>query len=126
VDGRTLQDAIRERVELASRMVTDEFRSYDGLDMGFAKHDRIKHSDRVYVRGDIYTNTVEGVFSLLKRGINGSFHHVSKGHLHRYCAEFEFRYNRRGVSDGERAADIVSGAEGKRLTLKQPSSASAA
>ena len=66
------------------------------------------------------------MFSLLKRGINGSFHHVSKSHLHRYCAEFEFRYNNRialGVNDGERAALIVTGAEGKRLTYKQPTDA---
>lgn len=73
--------------------------------------------------------TAEGFFSLLKRGINGSFHHVSKGHLHRYCSEFEFRHNTRaalGYSDGERAAKLVLGAEGKRLTFKQPSSTSAA
>ncbi len=126
VDGRTLQDAIRSRVQLTARMVTDELHAYDGLDMGFAGHDTINHSSKKYVNGDIYTNTVEGVFSLLKRGINGAFHHVSKGHLHRYCTEFEFRYNRRKMSDGERAAQIISGAEGKRLTYKQPSSASAA
>jgi hypothetical protein len=80
----------------------------------------------VYVRGTAHVNTAEGIFSLLKRGINGSFHHVSKGHLHRYCAEFEFRYNNRialGVDDGERAALIVRGAEGKRLTYKQPTEA---
>lgn len=129
VDGRTLQDAIRQRVDLSSRMVTDEFRSYNGLDMGFAKHDTIKHSAKEYVRGDVHTNTVEGVFSLLKRGITGSFHHVSKGHLHRYCSEFEFRYNTRtalGYNDAQRAAELVLGAEGKRLTYKSRSGASAA
>jgi ISXO2-like transposase domain len=59
--------------------------------MGFRKHDTIKHSDKVYVRGNVHTNTVEGLFGLLKRGIIGSFHHVSKGHLHRYVDEFSFR-----------------------------------
>jgi hypothetical protein len=69
-------------------------------------------------------NSAEGFFSLLKRGINGSFHHVSKGHLHRYVSEFEFRHNTRtalGINDGERAAILVRGAEGKRLTYKMPS-----
>lgn len=126
VDGRTLQDAIRANVHLNTRMVTDDLHAYHGLDMGFAKHDTINHSAKKYVVGDIHTNTVEGVFSLLKRGIDGAFHHISKGHLHRYCSEFEFRYNRRKMSDGERAADIITGAEGKRLTYKQPSRTSAA
>ena len=75
------------------------------------------------MRGHVHTNTVEGFFSLLKRGINGTFHHVGRGHLHRYCAEFAFRYNNRiavGVNDGERAKTLVLGAEGKRLTYAQP------
>lgn len=79
--------------------------------------------------GNIHTNTVEGVFSLLKRGIVGVFHHVGKGHLHRYCDEFAFRYNTRtglGYSDGKRAAELVLGAEGKRLTYKSRGTASAA
>lgn len=74
---------------------------------------------------DIHTNTVEGFFSLLKRGINGTFHHVSKGHLGRYCDEFSFRYSKRHVADGERSKLLVRGVEGKRLTYKQPDSASA-
>ena len=77
----------------------------------------------------IHVNTAEGLFSLLKRGINGSFHHVGKGHLHRYCDEFSFRWNNRsalGVNDGERAAKIVLGAEGKRLTYRMPAGTSAA
>jgi hypothetical protein len=97
--------------------------------MGFASHKTIKHSAKEYVRGDVHTNTVEGVFSLLKRGITGSFHHVSKGHLHRYCDEFSFRYNTRtklGYTDSMRAAELVLGAEGKRLTYQSRSGASAA
>ena len=104
-------------------MMSDELNVYHPLSMGYRKHDTIKHSAKEYVRGDVHTNTVEGVFSLLKRGIVGSFHHVSKGHLHRYCDEFEFRYNTRtalGYTDGQRAAALVLGAEGKRLTYKMP------
>jgi hypothetical protein len=75
------------------------------------------------VRGDVHVNAAEGFFSLLKRGIVGTFHHVSKGHLGRYVGEFEFRYNHRaalGVNDAQRAEALVLGAEGKRLTYRQP------
>ena len=69
-------------------------------------------------------NTVEGFLSLLRRGINGVYHHVSEGHLERYCDEFGFRYENRKVSDGERAKMLVVATEGKRLTFKQPASLS--
>lgn len=129
VDGCTLQTAIRERVHLNSHMMSDELHAYDGLSMGFAAHDTIKHSEGVYAKGNIHTNTVEGFFALLKRGIVGSFHHVSRGHLHRYCDEFAFRYSTRsalGYTDGDRAAEMVLGAEGKRLTYKKRSDSRAA
>lgn len=126
VTGNNVQDVIRREVSLNAHMMSDELNVYHPLSMGFRKHDMIKHSDGVYVRGNVHTNTVEGFFGLLKRGIVGSFHHVSKDHLHRYCDEFSFRYNTRTVSDSERAASLVLGAEGKRLTYKQPSGASAA
>jgi hypothetical protein len=99
--------------------MTDEFPAYDKAGKEFAKHERINHSRGEYVRGNVTTNTVEGFFSLLKRGINGSFHHVSKGHLHRYVAEFEFRHNTRtalGYTDSQRVTELMRGAEGKRLT----------
>ena len=124
--GDNVQNIIRREVSLDAHMMSDELNVYHPLSMGFRKHDMIRHSDGVHGRGDIHTNTVEGFFGLLKRGIIGSFHHVSKGHLSRYIDEFSFRYNARDVSDGERAALIVNGAEGKRLTLKQPLGASAA
>lgn len=129
VDGKTLQEAIRKNVHLDAHMMTDELHAYDGLSMGFASHDTIKHSDGIYAKGNIHTNTAEGFFALLKRGIVGSFHHVSKGHLHRYCDEFSFRYSTRtalGYNDGERAALLILGAEGKRLTYKTGSSNRAA
>lgn len=103
-------------------MMTDELSSYGGL---VAKHETVKHRDREYVRGNAHVNTVEGFFSLLKRGINGTFHHVSRGHLQRYCDEFAFRYSHRKPSDGDRAALLVNAGEGKRLTYKQPAAVSA-
>lgn len=121
VTGKTLQGVIRKHVHLNSHMMTDELHAYGGLVNGFAAHDTIRHSDGVYAKGNIHTNTVEGFFALLKRGIVGSFHHVSKAHLHRYCEEFAFRYSNRqamGVNDGMRAARIILGAEGKRLTYQ--------
>ena len=75
---------------------------------------------REYVRGDVTTNTVEGFFSLLKRGVYGTFHSVSKKHLHRYVAEFEFRYNGRYLDDGARTVLAIKNAEGKRLMYRQP------
>lgn len=126
VTGNNVQDVIRREVSLNAHMMTDELNVYHALSMGFRKHETINHTKDEYVRGNVHTNTVEGFFGLLKRGIIGSFHHVSKGHLARYCDEFAFRYNHRQVSDADRATAIVSNAEGKRLTYKQPSGTSAA
>jgi hypothetical protein len=94
------------------------------MDVGkeFARHEMVDHGKEEYVRGDAHTNTVEGFFSILKRGINGTFHHVSEAHLHRYLAEFDFRYNNRsglGVEDTERASKIIAQAGGKRLTYRR-------
>lgn len=87
----------------------------------------VRHSTGEYVRGDVHTNTIEGYFSILKRGITGTYHHVSQKHLKRYLAEFDFRYNERaklGVNDGERAVKALKGIEGKRLTYRRPNEAS--
>jgi transposase-like protein len=123
VTGDNVQDVIRREVSLSAHMMSDDLNVYHPLSMGFRKHDTIVHSRGEYVRGNVHTNTVEGFFGLLKRGLVGSFHHVSKGHLARYCDEFSFRYNNRKTTDGERAALIVAGAEGKRLTYAEPKSA---
>jgi transposase-like protein len=129
VDGKTLQTAIRKRVESSTRMMSDELHAYDALNMGFKSHETIKHSEGKYAIGDVHTNSVEGFFALLKRGIVGTFHHVSKGHLHRYCNEFAFRYSTRvamGFNDEDRIKALVLASEGKRLTYKQPAGNSAA
>ncbi len=78
------------------------------------------HVQDEWARGDAHTNTVEGFFSLLKRGLNGIYHNVSAAHLHRYLAEFDFRYSNRELSDGERTALAIKQAEGKRLMYKEP------
>ena len=88
------------------------------------KHSLVNHKADEYVRYEegicVTTNTVEGYFSLLKRGINGVYHHVGRKHLHRYLGEFDFRYNEREVTDGERAQTALKGFEGKRLMYKDP------
>lgn len=78
----------------------------------------MNHGKEEYVRGDVYTNTAESYFALLKRGVHGIFHHVSKEHLHRYCDEFSFRWNLRKVDDGERTIEAIKGIVGKRLSYK--------
>ena len=123
VTSATLKNALRKHVSPSAKLMTDELGSYRKLGKGFAGHETVTHAAGEYVPGEARTNTVEGFFSLLKRGINGTFHHVGKGHLHRYCEEFAFRYNNRialGVNDSTRASLIVTGAEGKRLTYKMP------
>jgi len=119
VTAQNLDAAINAHIEPDAMMMTDEFSAYQAL--GRKNHQTVNHAREEYVRGDVYTNTAEGFFSLLKRGITGVYHHVGRGHLNRYCDEFAFRYENRKVDDSTRAEMIVNGAEGKRLTYKQPS-----
>jgi hypothetical protein len=99
-----------------------------GKNTGLNQHSLVNHKADEYVRYEegfcVTTNTVEGYFSLLKRGINGVYHHVGRKHLHRYLSEFDFRYNNRKVTDGERAQLALRGFEGKRLTYKTTNSES--
>lgn len=115
VTANTLKGAIRENVDKESTICTDEFTSYKGLDKEYKNHHIVKHGNKEYVRGVAHTNTAEGFFSLLKRGINGSYHHVSKEHLPFYLNEFDFRYNNRKITDKERTIEAIKGFEGKRL-----------
>ncbi len=122
VTSLTLKDAIRENVERSARIITDENNSYRGLAFQYAGgHETVNHRAKEYVRGDVYSNTAEGFFALLKRGLNGIYHSVSKEHLHRYLAEFEFRWNNRHLEDGPRTVAAIKAAEGKRLLQKTPS-----
>ncbi|MGA3169401.1 MAG: IS1595 family transposase [Chthoniobacteraceae bacterium] len=119
VTARTLKGAIRENVSPSSTIITDEFVSYFGIGREFpGGHEVVRHSQHEYARGDVHTNTAESAFSLLKRGLTGIYHAVSKTHLHRYVSEFDFRWNTRSLNDGERTVAALKQAEGKRLTYK--------
>jgi transposase-like protein len=114
----TLQAIAKPIVEQSANIVTDAHLSYTGLDQHFHSHHTVDHS-QTYVRGIIFhTNFAESYDSLLKRGIVGTFHHVSDKHLSRYLAEFDRRWNTRKGTDGERTVNVIKAAPGKRLTYK--------
>jgi transposase-like protein len=125
VNAKTVGPVIAEQVHKASYIMTDDALVYPAVTKDFAGHGTVNHSAEEYVRAQFWhTNTVENYFSILKRGITGTFHHVSEAHLHRYLAEFDFRYNQRaglGVDDGERMAKAAQGIVGKRLTYRRTS-----
>jgi transposase-like protein len=117
---------IRAHVHSGSHVMTDEAGQYTHLGKHFAKHEFVTHGTGEYVRGDVHTNTLEGFYSVFKRGMKGIYQHCGENHLHRYVAEFDFRYNARtaiGIDDAERAAMIVRGATGKRLMYRRPDEA---
>lgn len=98
-----------------------QWRSYRGLGKEFeGGHEVVDHGALEYARGDAYTNTAESFFALLKRGVYGTFHSVSKKHLHRYMAEFGFRWNTRKMNDGARVTRAIRSGEGKRLMYREP------
>ena len=103
---------------------TDELPSYRGIGREFfGGHRTVNHGKGQYARGkdyEINVNSAESYFALLKRGVHGTFHHVSKKQLARYCDEFSFRWSQRKTTDGERAVAAIKGSEGKRLTYKKP------
>lgn len=116
--GKTLKGNIRENVDPSANIMTDEWTGYNGLDKEFASHEVINHKEEEYVRGDVHTNTAESWIALLRRGIYGTFHHVSDEHLDRYANEFSFRWDNRGTEDGERMVEAIKGTEGKRLQYR--------
>jgi len=119
VSAENLKAAIRENVSESATIMTDDFPSYRGIGQDFeGGHHVVKHSHHQYANGPIHTNTAESSFAILKRGIVGIFHAVSKKHLHRYVNEFDFRWNARFENDGKRTSLAVQGASGKRLTYK--------
>ena len=120
VTASTLRPILVAHVDEKSLLVTDDAGQYRQMHRDF-RHEVVNHGAEEYVRGEAHTNTVEGYFATLKRGINGVYHHVSQQHLHRYLSEFDFRHNTRtarGVDDAERTARAVMGAVGKRLTYR--------
>jgi transposase-like protein len=123
VTGGTIRPALNELVEKDTHIMTDSASVMRVQRHGW-KHSMVDHSKKEYVRREdglvISTNTVEGYFSILKRGINGIYHHVNKAYLDQYLREFDYRYNVRKMDDGERFTLAVKKASGKRLILREP------
>ena len=129
VDGTAAADLlpiIKANVDPKTQVMTDEAGQYAGLKKSFATHDFVRHGAGEYGRGIVHTNTVEGFYSVFKRGMKDIYQHCSEKHLHRYVAEFDFRYNNRiklGVDDAQRTATALRGIVGKRLAYRSPISA---
>ena len=120
--GGELRETLKTHISASATVHTDEAGVYKPLKHLFAKHETVSHRKGEYSRDGVTTNTVEGYFSILKRGLIGTFHHVGEQHLSRYMMEFDFRYNTRtalGVNDVERAAIALKGISGKRLTYRR-------
>ena len=118
-----IKEGLKKNVSPEAHVVTDQYRAYNHVGKVFAKHTAINHGANEWARGEAHTNTIEGFFSVFKRGMKGVYQHCREDHLHRYLAEFDFRYNHRaklGVSDVERAQALLVGIGGKRLTYRQP------
>ncbi len=116
---------LRDNIARETRLMTDEARWYKNAHRDFDSHEQVEHRSEEYARGDVTTNTVEGYFSVFKRGMRGTYQHCGKQHLHRYLAEFDFRYSNRAskeIDDTMRANAILKGAEGKRLTYRRTNS----
>lgn len=129
-DKATVAKIVTDNVAKETYLHTDESRLYGDADQFFADHATVKHSVGEYVRYEasriVHTNTIEGVFSIFKRGMTGIYQHCDEKHLHRYLAEYDFRYNRRaglGFNDTDRTVAAVKGGAGKRLTYRNPDSA---
>jgi transposase-like protein len=120
---REVRDVLVTRASRKSDLRTDESWVYPSIGKEFASHETVNHKAGEYGRGDVHTNTIEGYFSIFKRGMKGVYQHCREKHLHRYLAEYDFRYNHRsklGYNDGDRAALAVKNAAGKRLTYRGP------
>jgi hypothetical protein len=124
VEGTAAADLlpiIKAHVNSGSHVMTDEAGQYAHLGKYFTEHDFVTHGTGEYVRGDVHTNTLEGFYSVFKRGMKGIYQHCGERHLHRYVTEFDFRYNNRirlGVDDAARTDQALRGIVGKRLTYR--------
>jgi transposase-like protein len=125
VKAKTLREAMVKVADRRSYLMTDELHSYWTIGKEFAGHETVTHSENEYVKlgGFAHVNTAESRFSLMKRAVFGTHHSISEAHLARYLAEWDFKWNTRKISDGERAAIALKGIEGKRLTYRPPNNA---
>lgn len=124
LDHKNVRSALADHLHPDSRLVTDKAAAYTKL-LPVGQHEAVDHSKHEWTRGDVHTNTLEGFFSIFKRGLVGVYQHMDKGHLPRYLAEFDFRQNTRaklGIDDIERADIALQGVKGKRLTYTTPRS----
>ena len=122
LQAKTLTPILTANIAREARVMTDEAAYYSKLGDSFADHEYVNHKAEEWARGEVHTNTLEGFFSIFKRGMRGVYQHCAKKHLHRYAAEFEFRYNHRvgnGCDDQMRAERALAGIKGKRLTYRQ-------
>lgn len=120
--GKLVHPIVLDNLSREARLMTDEATMYRTIGKQFAEHSAVKHHRKEYVRGDVTTNTVEGCFSIFKRGMKGVYQHCGEKHLHRYLAEYEFRYSYReanGFNDGDRSRQALLGLVGKRLTYRR-------
>jgi ISXO2-like transposase domain len=119
VTAKTLRAEIDKQVDMAATVLhTDTAMAYTRLGWKFRAHETVNHSMSEYVRGDVTTNHLEGYFSQLKRSVDGTFHHVSKEHLNRYLAEFDYRFSTRGLTDAQRVSRLMGQVHGKRLSYR--------
>lgn len=122
VDKKTVRKILFTNADRKSTLMTDEASVYPSVGANFADHQTVNHSQYEYARGPVSTNTIEGVFSIFKRGMVGTYQHCGEQHLHRYLAEFDFRYNNRAsleIDDQARAKNALKGIVGKRLTYRR-------
>lgn len=127
VNAKTVRGVLVANVERTAHLMTDESPVYTRLGKEYNGHSVVNHSAREYVTtgGFKHSNTAENFFSIFKRGVIGTYHHMSEAHLGRYCREFDFRYNTRDLTDAERTDEALTGARGKRLTYRQPANLAA-
>lgn len=119
IHANNVRGALVTNIDRASTLMTDEARIYWSVGKEFARHGHTLHAGRNYAKGDIHSNSAENFFSILKRGVIGTYHHWSEAHMHRYLAEFDFRYSTKDISDAERSTELLKGIVGKRLTYRR-------
>jgi transposase-like protein len=115
---KTLLPILQNSVRQETILMTDEARQYIKIGKEFKQHGVVVHSKKEYVRDSTHTNTIEGFFSIFKRGMKGVYQHCKSNHLKRYLCEFDFRYNTKDITDSDRAETVLAGVMGKRLTYR--------
>jgi hypothetical protein len=126
VSRKAVEDVITANVSREARLMTDTAQYYKRRQFPVASHELVNHYAREWARGEAHVNTLEGFFSIFKRGMKGIYQHCGEQHLHRYLREFDFRYNHRealGFTDVQRTIAAIKGIEGKRLTYRKPRTA---